>query len=285
MAFKASKKREVKPRQPVGVGTILNPSAAIRSWYRIQMDKVIAAMVEDYKNEIDRALDDGHVQALFATDAAAASVFKKVLGALESKWSSIFIGFAKTTAKDFVLQSDDHAKASSIFSLSTAGIEQPTVAYNSNIANTLSAAQDFNQTLITGIQADVHEKIYTAVMLSLTSPNPEEQGQSGIENALKEIGGFAKNRSKLIAADQTSKLYSSLSDERMRQNDVEEFEWMHSSAGKVPRESHLAMDGHIFKLDDPRLWQVGGEFKLKKGDLGPPGWAIRCGCRKRPIIR
>jgi uncharacterized protein with gpF-like domain len=283
--FKASKERKKKDREPVGVGTILNSSAAIRSWYRRQMDTVIDAMVEDYKKEVNKALENNNVQKFFATDAAAASVFKKVLGVLERKWGDIFIGFAKATSQKFVDQSDDHAKSTTGFSLSTAGIEQPTMAYNSNTTNTLNAAKDFNHTLITGIQEDVHEKIYTAVMLSLTSPNPEEQGQVGIEKALREIGGFGKKRSKLIAADQTSKLYSALSDERLAQNGVEEFEWMHSSAGKVPRESHVEMDGHIFKLNDPRLWQVGGEFNLKKGDLGPPGWAIHCGCRRRPVIR
>lgn len=279
MTFKASKKREVKAREPVGKGTPLIPSAAIRSWYRQQLDSVIASMVKDYKVKVNEALESDSVQELFTTDAAATSTMKKALEKLDQKWKDIFRGFAKSTSKKFVEQSDDHAKATVQFSLSTAGVEQPRFVYNENISNTLNAAQDFNNTLITGIQSEVHEKIYEAVMLSLTSPNPEEQGQSGIEAALKEIGGFGKGRAKLIARDQTSKLYSSLADERMEQNGIDEFEWMHSSAGKVPRQSHVEKDGVIFELNDPRLW-IG-----KKSDQGPPGWAINCRCRRRPIIR
>ncbi len=124
----------------------------------------------------------------------------------------------------------------------------------------------------------MHEKIYTSVMLSLTSPNPEEQGVSGIEKALRNAGEFSENRIDLIARDQNSKLYSSLNTERMKDNGVEKFRWIHSSAGKTPRPSHVAKDGEIFTLDDPRLWTG------PKADQGPPGWAINCRCRAVPII-
>lgn len=255
------------------------PSAAIRIWYRNKLDSICAQMIKEYRETINKTLDTRPVKKFFTQDAAASQTFEDVLGLLDKRWKSIFKGFAKQTAKDFVSKSTAHADASTIFTMSAAGINQPTTAYNENILNTLNAAQNFNNTLITNIQADVHEKIYSAVMLSLTSPNPEQQGQSGIENALREAGGFSKERTKLIARDQTSKLYSSLMDERMEQNGVEEFEWMHSSAGKVPRQSHVDKDGEIFKIDDPRLWEG------KKADQGPPGWAINCRCRRRIVIR
>lgn len=279
MVFKASKERKRKEAQPVAVGSPMIPPASVRAWYRGQLDQISAAMVEDYRVSIRDALKNPNVQKVFTTDASANSVFQKVLEKLNQKWGDIFRGFAKQTSQKFVDKSDEHSKASTVFSLSTAGIEQPVMKYNEAVINTLQSAQSFNHTLITGIQAEVHEKIYTAVMLSLTSPNPEEQGQSGIEAELKKIGGFTKDRSKLIARDQTSKLYSALADERMEQNGVDEFEWMHSSAGKVPRQSHIDKDGQIFKINDPRLWEG------KKSDQGPPGWAINCRCRRRPIIR
>lgn len=278
MPFKASKKRERKPPSPIAKGTPLIPSVPIRNWYKKQLDAVVAAMIDDYKKTIKATLQNENVKEFFATDAAASSAFKKTLDKLEQKWNDIFKGFAKTTSKEFVQKSDDYSKVSTTFSLSSAGIEAPVMAYNDNIANTLNAAQDFNNTLIVGIQEAVHEKIYESVMLSLTSPNPEEQGQAGIETALKKIGGFAADRAKLISRDQTSKLYSSLNTERMAQNGVEEFEWLHSSAGKVPRHSHVEKNGKIFKLDDPRLWEG------PKGDRGPPGWAINCRCRAIPVI-
>ena len=101
---------------------------------------------------------------------------------------------------------------------------------------------------------------------------------SGIQNALNKVGITSKKRVDLIARDQNSKVYTSLATERMRQNGVEYFEWMHSSAGKVPRQTHVDKDGMVFQVDDPRLWTG------PKADQGPPGWAINCRCRMKPLI-
>lgn len=277
MVFKASKKRE-RRTDPLIKGKPMIPSAAIEIWYRRRLQELTDAMIKDYREQVMSAMNEGSVREVFAQDAAAASVFKSLFERMDAKWERVYNGFANETAKEFVEKSTTYADASAGFSISSMGIERPVMAYNSNITNTIGAAKDFNFTLITGIQEEIHEKIYDSVMLSLTSPNPEQQGQSGIENTLKEIGGFSKERIKLITQDQTSKLYSSLSDERMRQNGLDKFMWLHSSAGKVPRQSHVDKDGEIFSLDDPRLWEG------KKSDQGPPGWAIRCRCRKIPIL-
>lgn len=277
MAFKASTKRERHIQSPI-VGTVLNPSAAIRIWYQSQLYDIIESMAIDYQKEMGKALHKDDVKEFYAEDASASAILKETLKTLNKKWNHIFKGFAKSVSQKFVEKSDDYAKKSTQFSLSHAGIAQPRMTYNENIKNTLNASQDFNNTLITGLHEEAHERIYTAVMLSLTSPNPEEQGMSGIQAALKEVGGFSKSRAKLIATDQTSKVYSALSDERLAQNGVEKYEWMHSSAGKTPRQTHLDRDGKIYELNDPRVWEG------PKADQGPPGWAINCRCRRRPII-
>lgn len=285
MAFQASKQRRRCDPDPVGRGTAIVPSAAMERWYRNQMEAVVNAMVDDYRAELRRALDNPDVERFYAEDATPAGVFKKILKRLNEKWKNVFEGFASKASQEYAAGVDKSATAAAMHSLSVAGIKEPRATYNENVQNTLEAAIDFNHTLIVGLQQEAHEKIYTSIMLSLSSPNPDEQGMTAIENAVKEAGITQKDRVKLIARDQTSKLYSALADDRMRENGVDEFEWAHSSAGKVPRESHKKMDGHIFKLDDPRLWQTGGDFDLKKGDLGPPGWAINCRCRRIPIIR
>jgi SPP1 gp7 family putative phage head morphogenesis protein len=278
MSFKASKKREVKKPDPVGEGRQLIPSAAVRAWYVRRMQNVTAAMLADYKASIRATLQTREVRKFFAQDASAASAMQELMTSLNKKWISIFKNYAKETAAAFAAKVDAHSKATCFWSLSAAGVKQPRLTFTENVANTINASKDFNNTLITGIQADAHDKIYGAVMLSLTSPNPEEQGVSGIEAALKKTGEFTNKRIELIARDQNSKLYSSLNTDRMQENGVDKFRWMHSSAGKVPRPSHVAKDGEIFTHDDARLWEG------PKGDQGPPGWAINCRCRAIPII-
>lgn len=284
MPFKASKKRERKAPEPLGRGSQIIPNSAISRKYEREMNAMFGAMIADYRDKIKAALEHPVMEEFYATDASPAATMQSVLNSLRQRWSSIFDEFAKKASHEFVGEAEEAATNATLFSLSTAGLEAPVKTYNRDVANTMEAAVDYNHTLITRVAEEVHEKVHSAVMLSLTSPNPEEQGASGIQNALREIGGFSKERTHLIAVDQTSKLYSAVSDERMAQNGCDEFEWAHSSAGKVPRHSHQLMDGHIFKLNDPRLWQTGGEFELKKGDLGPPGWAINCRCRKIPVF-
>lgn len=284
MPFKASKKRERRAPNPVGRGSQIIPNVAIERWYSREMNDMFILMVDDYRQKINAALETPTMERFYAQDSSPAYTMKSVLNSLRQRWAGIMDIFSRQLSEQFCEKAEGAATNSTMFSLSTAGLEQPVKTYNRDIANTLESAIEYNHTLITGVAQEVHDKVHDAVMLSLTSPNPEEQGASGIQNALREIGGFSKERTKLIAEDQTAKLYSAVSDERMIQNGVEEFEWAHSGAGKVPRESHERMDGHVFKVNDPRLWAVGGEFGLKKGDLGPPGWAIRCRCRKIPII-
>lgn len=235
-------------------------------------------MIKDYRDELEKASANPSVEAFFAEDASPNSVFNKVMRRLDKKWSEVFRGFAMKYAEEMVKKVDSHAKSSTFFSLSAAGVKEPRETYNASVKNTLQASVDFNHTLITGIQKEVHEKLYTSVMLSLTSPDPEKQGASGIQNALVEANSFSKKRIELIARDQTSKVYSSLATERLKQNGCEYFKWLHSSAGKVPRQSHVDKDGEIFKVDDPRLWEG------PKADQGPPGWAINCRCRMLPVF-
>jgi SPP1 gp7 family putative phage head morphogenesis protein len=278
MAFKASKTRQRRKPEAAGVGTPLNPSAAIRVWYKREMMSIVIPMIEDYRKEITAAMESPEVHEHFAQDAAANGLFHFVLRKLNKKWKDIFNGFAAQLAPKFVDKVDTHTKATTFFSLSTAGVNQPRQVYNENVSNTLNAAIDFNHTLITRIQEDVHEKLYNSIMLSVTSPNPEEQGSSGIANALREVGITSKKRVDLIARDQTSKINASMSTERLKQAGVEYFRWLHSSAGKVPRITHVEKNDEVFHVDDPRLWQG------PKADQGPPGWAINCRCRAVPLI-
>jgi SPP1 gp7 family putative phage head morphogenesis protein len=279
MAFVARKTRERRAPMPVGRGKPIVPNAAIEAWYRQQMNAMAKAMIADYRKELGSVMASPSVRKFYGKDESPSSAFTRTLNSLRQRWRSMFEGFAIKLAPEFTGKVDAAATSSTLNSLSVAGLDQPRATYNESIQNTLKAATEFNHTLITNISQEVHEKIYSAIMLSLTSPNPEEQGTAGITNALRDVGEFSEKRIKLIAKDQTSKLYSSVSDERMGQNGVEEFEWMHSSAGKVPRHTHVEKNGQIFKLNDPRLWQG------PKADQGPPGWAINCRCRKIPVIR
>lgn len=283
MAFKASKKRERRSPDRIGRGSPIIPSNAIAMAYRREMKGLCYAMIDDYQAGIAEWLEKKQVKKFFAQDSAD-STFQTLMKRLQLKWAKAFARVGSKIAADFIKSVEKGATSATFASLKSAGIEAPKATYNKFVENTLKTSETFNTTLVTKVGEDIHNRVYEAVMLSLTSPDPAQQGTSGIQAALRNVKQFSAKRVDLIAKDQTSKLYCVLSDERMRQNGVEEFEWAHSGAGKESRISHEHVDGMRFKLDDKRLWEVGGELKFKKGDIGPPGWAIHCKCRKIPII-
>lgn len=277
MTFKPSKKRQRRAPDPILRGNPIIPSAAIERWYRRELNGITAAMLREYREAL---LEVGKIQmpVLRAMDEAPSVAFNTILNSLRQRWSKIFESFARQTVRKFVDDTETAATSATLFSLSTAGLVAPESRYNEGVQNTLQATTLFNHTLITNISQKAHENIYAAVMESLTSSDPARQGMAGITSAVKHAGIECKKRIRTIARDQTSKLYSAVSDERMLQNGVEEFEWEHSSAGKTQRQSHVEKDGQVFKINDPRLWEG------PKADQGPPGWAINCRCRKRPVI-
>ena len=304
MAFKASKLR-VKRATPYGEGKPIVPNAGVSRWYIDQLTPYVKAMAKDYQTNLEAVMNTKKADQFFDGEAMDASIFDlikkrnkkieeiftRVLDGLNKKWSNVFSGLAKKVAPEFVDQADTAANTSTRYSLEVAGIEQPRMTYNEYARNVKGAAINYNTTLISGIQEEAHEKVYNSVMLSLTSPNPDEQGMPGIEKALHDIGIHAENRVKLIARDQTSKLYGAFGTDRMKQNGVMFFRWQHtfgggggSKRGKIAwRESHEKLDGEVFWIDDPDLWKVGKYFN-KKGDIGIPGYAINCHCRMIPIV-
>ncbi|XAO36921.1 head morphogenesis protein [Pseudomonas phage WP1] len=88
-------------------------------------------------------------------------LFKMTLRSLQQRWNRISEGFAAKIAPEFVNRADEAATAATLHRLSMAGVDQPRASYNESVRNALEAATTYNHTLITNIQEEVHEKIYT----------------------------------------------------------------------------------------------------------------------------
>lgn len=287
MAFKASKVRSVRQRGAEGRPIIPNEGLVV--WYAKQLRPHVAAMVADYEKALAQDYQEDDVEEFMVGDRSISDLFQSTLDRLHKKWTGVFVRLGSKVSDEFIEKGAKAATAAADFSMSNAGVVAPRAQYSEHTRQSLGGYAKFNDTLITGIQANYHKRIYEAVMLSLTSPDETKQGQRGIVEALKEIGITEKKRVDLIARDQTSKLYGALSVNRMKESGVEYFRWSHtmgpkSERGRVNwRESHEALDGEVFSVDDPDLWRVGKYFS-RKGDIGIPGYAINCRCRMIPIV-
>lgn len=295
MSFKASKIRSVRAIKP-GEGKPIVPNVGVMQWYIKQLNPYVVSMVDDYQKTLLNELNAPQTVEFFAMDearvmdASVAGAFASLFNALNRKWTKVFDRLSKTIAPEFVGKTKTAADSSVDFSLSAAGIVEPRKTFDKHIRNTVDGYTHYNETLITEINQKAHSQIYGSVMASLTSTNPEEQGQAGIIAALKKVGIETKERVELIARDQTSKLYGALAVDRMSENGVQYFRWLHvmgsnaKNKGKIAwRQSHEALDGEVFRTDDPDLWKLGKYFS-KTGDIGIPGHAINCHCRMIPIV-
>lgn len=289
MSFKASKIRSIR-KNPYGEGRPIVPNAGVAIWYIKELSPYVSAMVEDYRKSLLSELDTPKVQRFYAMDASVSGSFASLFDVLQKKWGRVFDALSENIGSKFVQKVKTAADATVDFSLSTAGIKEPRSTYSDHVRNTVDGYTHYNETLITDIGQKAHSQIYESVMASLTSTNPEAQGQKGIIAALNKVGIETKERVELIARDQTSKLYGALSVNRMKENGVEYFRWLHvmgsnaKNKGKISwRESHEAIDGEVFRVDDPELWSLGRYFS-KRADIGIPGHAINCHCRMIPIV-
>lgn len=98
-----------------------------------------------------------------------------------------------------------------------------------------------------------------------------------MSEALTKSFGVTERRAALISRDQTNKATQSLSRQRLMDYGVTKGKWLHTSAGKTYRESHVEMDGEIYDLEE-------GCYDPDYGDFIQPAELVSCHCCCIPIV-
>lgn len=150
--------------------------------------------------------------------------------------------------------------------------------------NLLSIIEGFiaeNVALITNIGVQTANDIEGVAMRAITRGT----NRRDVAKDLAEKFGFSRNRARLVARDQTGKLYGQINATRQKSIGVKRFIWRTVSdrrvrgtpGGAFPNAtpSHYARDGEVFAYSDPR-------FK-SSGD-GIPGVPIQCRCYAEPVL-
>ena len=88
---------------------------------------------------------------------------------------------------------------------------------------------------------------------------------------------ITKRRAATIARDQTNKATENLSRARMQSLGVTRGIWIHTSAGKTYRETHVKMDGKEFDLSK-------GMYDSAVNDYVFPASLPNCRCTYRPLL-
>jgi SPP1 gp7 family putative phage head morphogenesis protein len=123
-----------------------------------------------------------------------------------------------------------------------------------------------NVSLINDLSSKAIKDIHGIVTRGFAAGSNIKDIQSDLEGRI----GFTKNRAKLIARDQTSKLNGQLTQLRQTDNGISKYVWVTAGDERV-RPTHEANNGQTFSWDDPPA-------------TGHPGSDYNCRCIASPKL-
>lgn len=195
---------------------------------------------------------------------------KKIIDELAARWIARFDEWAPKVAEAYLQDMFNASDRAMRQALKDAGW---TVEFKmtSAVKDAFSASLDANVGLIRSIPGQYLQQVEGIVMRSYSSG----RDLATMVADLKQLYPTASNRAELIARDQSNKANAVVNRARQLELGITEAIWMHSHAGKNPREDHVAANGKRYNIADG--CKISGEFIQ-------PGHEINCRCTSRPIL-
>ena len=246
-------------------------SAALTAWYAQQLYQVLFEAAMDLEGAIGRAWIEQRPEIGLSQDAAVGNL-DKTLNHWARKWTSRFNRMSAKIAAAFAARSQQATEYSMQQMLKDAGwTVQFRPTRNSMEAYRAVAAE--NVGLIKSIgekyHADVREKVWSAVRGGF------DLSRLSIE--LRKTYGVSVKRAALIARDQSAKAKAVIEATRRQELGITEAVWRHSHAGRVPRPTHVRMDGKRYEI-------AKGMWDSEENAWVHPGQLINCRCSSSALI-
>lgn len=256
------KLRKNQERVGPGISPLLSDEVYYRNKLLKQVDTLIAETTEHLTNTDINVLQDAYLDQTPLQEVRAMS---KAL----NKTVRVFNRRAEKTAKSYVNRVDRNQRKRFFNQMRQQfGIDvNKLFEQKADIRDTVAAKTNENVNLITNLSDQYKAEVMETLNRHLTTGSRES-----LIADIQKIQKKSRNRAKLIARDQTNKLYGALNQARQQSLGIEEYEWVTSKDDRV-RPDHASKNGKIFKWDDPPK------------DTGHPGEDIQCRCIARPIIK
>lgn len=238
-----------------------------------------------YRRRMLALIDEMHTSVLYwlratyreappalAQDASPSRVMQARLRGLAKRWRKRFDDSAPKIAEAYLkgqFKATDSAMRSA---LKDAGW---TVKFEMTpgVRDAFEASLAENVGLIRSIPEQYLQQVEGAVMRSYSAG----RDLSTMVKQIRRIYPKAADRAVLIARDQSNKANGVVTRARQLELGISEAVWMHSHAGKVPRPTHVAMNGKKFKVADGMY-----DSAVKRNVL--PGELINCRCTSRAVL-
>jgi len=268
--------------------------------YRNDLYKLVKAMIKDYRSILTIYKDKKEQVAMDAVGTWLTTDMINKLDKLGSKWKKKFQEYADYHSKRFVtkLMKMSNTQIKSVLKdwfadkrLELIGETIPT-----EIQQVVKAHTAYNISLVSSIPTRYHERVFGAAMRSINGGGSLKQ----LTTEIARYGAMEYRSAKLIALDQTRKVYSNITLHNCQRLGVQKMQWLHSHAVRDPRPLHIrkwdgksdprnpnGLDGLIFDIDNPPLIQearVNSKGKTVPAIYGYPTDLVNCSCIMRAVI-
>lgn len=272
------------------------PPKAPEILYRNELYKMIKAMAKDYKAVIT-IYKDKRGQLGLDDDAGTwvTTDITKKMKELGKKWGDRFNKYAETHSKAYVnkLLKMSNTQLKSVLKDWLADTQLVLIGQTipAPVRQVIKASIEYNVSLISSIATRYHDKVFGALMRSVT-------GGGSLKQLEQEIDKYKRKEyvsAKLIAYDQTRKVYGAITLKSCQHYGIKKMMWRHSHADKKPRPLHIAkwdgvsspqdpngLDGLIFDIDKPPLIQRA--TAKTPAIYGYPTDLINCTCYMRAVM-
>ena len=273
-------------------GKPLRNNIFIDNWYKQQLllltDKItkkytqeITKIYKEYKQEIQIKVDN---EIKISQDDSISSQMRIKLNELKNKYDILYRKKSKIIIKQMLKKQLKYSifTFNNMFQKMTNKDFTIKVDYiNDNMKEKVKAMIYDNVNLIKSIHSRYFEEIQGAVMRSIN----EGQGLDWLSEQLTKYNDITKRRARNIAKDQSKKIYTNIQLNNMQTCGIKYFKWIHSGAGKKPREYHKkdysngGLNNGIFSIENPPI------IDKKTGQKGFPGDLPFCRCVMVPVIQ
>ena len=242
------------------------PNAGIEADYRRRLHKLIEAMNES----VLYWLSSSYKSTGLAQDALPAKTMQTAMNKLVTQWQRNFDQGAKDLAQWFADKNVGQSDRSMMSVLKQAGFvidftitEPMRDAQAAIIGENVGLIRSIAQQYLTDVQGMVMRSVALGRDLHT------------LTNDLQKTYGVTRRRASFIARDQNNKATAVNTRTRQEQLGLTQAIWRHSSAGKVPRPSHVAASGEIY--DIKKGMYLDGVWTF-------PGFQPNCRCFSQPVI-
>lgn len=250
----------------------IRTNAGIEARYRRDLDKLIAEMNHSVRYWVEAAYKANPPALEVAMDALPSQELYKRIQELSKRWIKRFDDMAEKIAERFVTSGKKATDASMMAAFKDAAW---TVQFKPTrmMQDAVNATIHENVALIKSIPQHYLLEVEGIVMRGFT----KGYDLKSIADDLEKRYGITRRRAVSISRDQSNKLRATTEQARRVELGLFEAEWVHSSAGKEPRPSHVKAGRDKQRFDIRKGCYLDGEWLL-------PGQAINCRCTSRTIL-